>query len=75
MAASVLDLGSLAPRSIFLIEISEMPDATANSACFHPISARAARICPAVIMSAKYAAVVVGTIIAVASKKNERKDA
>jgi len=34
---------------MFLMEISETPEAFAKSVCVQPISARAARICPAVI--------------------------
>ena len=44
IALSVLARGSVKLRSIFLIDISERPEAAASSACVHPTRARAARI-------------------------------
>src|SRR5262245_39327364 len=45
MAASVEPRASVTPRSMFLTVISLIPAALANSACFQPTKARAARIC------------------------------
>ena len=44
IARKVLARGSVAPRSIFLMLISETPDWVARSDCFQPKRARAARI-------------------------------
>ena len=46
----VLIRESVSPRSTFLTLISDSFAADARSVCFHPKSARAARICPFVIM-------------------------
>lgn len=60
MAVSVLTRESVKPRSMFLMLISETPDAAARSVCFQFKKARAARICAALIMLVPYAIMTVG---------------
>ena len=56
MAFKVELRGSVTPRSMFLIEISDTPEASASSTCVQPGRPLAARICPPVIIGRLWAA-------------------